>query len=116
MKGGLLGRDGAVEAVLAGEEGTPSQRTAQRRMVRTTGMTHTLLRQIERARHATRLLIDGMAIADVALEAGYFDQAHMINDFRALTGMTPTAYRPRSAGERNHVSLPRPATRRSAPR
>ncbi|HTF11984.1 MAG TPA: helix-turn-helix domain-containing protein [Asanoa sp.] len=54
--------------------------------------------------------------ARAAAEVGYFDQTHMINDFRALTGMTPAAYRPRSAGERNHVSLPRPAARRSAPR
>ncbi|HEV7708459.1 MAG TPA: helix-turn-helix domain-containing protein [Asanoa sp.] len=54
--------------------------------------------------------------ARAAVEVGYFDQTHMINDFRALTGMTPTAYRPRSAGERNHVSLPRPAARRSGSR
>ncbi|MEV4619594.1 helix-turn-helix domain-containing protein [Asanoa sp. NPDC049573] len=52
--------------------------------------------------------------AEAAAAVGYFDQTHMINDFRALTGLTPTAYRPRSAGERNHVSLP--AARRSAPR
>ncbi|MEV0718219.1 helix-turn-helix domain-containing protein [Asanoa sp. NPDC050611] len=52
--------------------------------------------------------------ARAAVEVGYFDQAHMVNDFRALTGLTPTAYEPRSAGERNHVRLP--AAPRSAPR
>lgn len=31
-----------------------------------------------------------------AAECGYFDQAHLINEFRALTGLTPTAYRPDS--------------------
>ena len=31
-----------------------------------------------------------------AVDNGYFDQAHMVNEFRALTGVTPTAYRPRS--------------------
>ncbi len=43
--------------------------------------------------------------ADVAAEHGYTDQAHLIHDFRALTGITPTAYRPRSVEERNHVPL-----------
>ena len=28
----------------------------------------------------------------LALELGYFDQAHLINDFRALTGYSPTEY------------------------
>jgi AraC-like DNA-binding protein len=44
--------------------------------------------------------------ARVAVECGYFDQAHMINEFRALTGMAPSAYRPRSPVYRNHVPLP----------
>jgi AraC-like DNA-binding protein len=43
--------------------------------------------------------------ADLAAGHGYADQAHLIHEFRALTGMTPTAYRPRSAAERNHVPV-----------
>jgi AraC-like DNA-binding protein len=43
--------------------------------------------------------------AEAAVEHGYYDQAHLINDFRELTGITPTAYRPRAAHERNHVPL-----------
>ncbi|MDG4820359.1 AraC family transcriptional regulator [Asanoa sp. WMMD1127] len=53
--------------------------------------------------------------ARAAHEVGYFDQAHMVNDFRALTGLTPTAYSP-LARERNHVSLPGPPAPRSGPR
>jgi AraC-like DNA-binding protein len=30
--------------------------------------------------------------ADLARDAGYADQAHLVRDFRQLTGMTPTAY------------------------
>ena len=32
--------------------------------------------------------------ADAAADCGYFDQAHMIAEFRALAGMTPTQYCP----------------------
>jgi AraC-like DNA-binding protein len=32
------------------------------------------------------------AWARIALEAGYCDQAHMANEFRRLTGLTPSAY------------------------
>jgi AraC-like DNA-binding protein len=41
--------------------------------------------------------------AAVATRHGFFDQAHLINDFRALTGLTPSGYEPRSATEPNHV-------------
>ncbi len=32
---------------------------------------------------------------DLALELGYFDQAHLINDFRAITGYSPAEYQRR---------------------
>lgn len=41
----------------------------------------------------------------IAAEHGYFDQAHLINEFRALAGVTPATYRPRSPIERNHVPV-----------
>jgi len=43
--------------------------------------------------------------AALAAAHGYTDQAHLIHDFRALTGMAPSAYRPSPTGERNHVPL-----------
>jgi len=43
--------------------------------------------------------------ADLAAHHGYADQAHLIHDFRALTGMAPTACRARSPGEGNHVPV-----------
>lgn len=43
--------------------------------------------------------------AGLAAEHGFTDQAHMIHEFRELTSLSPTAYRPRSAGEHNHVPL-----------
>jgi AraC-like DNA-binding protein len=41
----------------------------------------------------------------LAATHGYFDQSHLINEFRALIGTTPTAYRPRSPAERNHLPI-----------
>ncbi|MET9765334.1 helix-turn-helix transcriptional regulator [Streptomyces sp. NPDC006372] len=43
--------------------------------------------------------------ASLAADCGYHDQAHLIHEFRALAGITPTAYAPRSPHERNHVPL-----------
>jgi AraC-like DNA-binding protein len=48
--------------------------------------------------------------AALAAEYGYTDQAHLIHDFRALTGITPSAYRPSPGGERNHIPLATPAS------
>ena len=41
--------------------------------------------------------------AELAAEHGYFDQAHMIQEFRHFTGTTPGRYRPRDVATRNHL-------------
>jgi AraC-like DNA-binding protein len=41
---------------------------------------------------------------DLALEHGYFDQAHFIHEFKAFSGLTPTEYLPLRTGHLNHVS------------
>ena len=43
--------------------------------------------------------------AGLAAEHGYTDQSHLVHDFRDLTGLTPTEYRPRTVGEHNHVPV-----------
>jgi AraC-like DNA-binding protein len=44
--------------------------------------------------------------AAVAAECGYFDQSHLIHDFKRLAGMTPTAYAPPRADQPTHVPVP----------
>lgn len=43
--------------------------------------------------------------AQVAAGAGYFDQSHLIREFRHLAGMTPGAYASARAGYLTHVPL-----------
>ena len=51
-----------------------------------------MLRFRARAR-AARIRDDGAPLGDVALDCGYYDQAHLNRDFRAFTGAAPGALR-----------------------
>jgi AraC-like DNA-binding protein len=41
----------------------------------------------------------------VALECGYYDQAHFIHEFRSFSGLTPTGYRGARTAFQNHVKF-----------
>lgn len=43
--------------------------------------------------------------AELAATRGYYDQSHLIHEFRELAGILPTAYHPRSRGEQNHIPV-----------
>lgn len=43
--------------------------------------------------------------AQIAVGAGYFDQSHLIREFRHLAGMAPSAYMPVRADHPTHVAL-----------
>ena len=86
---GLIARDAAVAAALDGDERALSARGAQRHFLFATGMSHSALKQIERARHAANLLRSGVSIVDTVEEAGFFDQAHLSRSLRGLIGLTP---------------------------
>ena len=89
----------------AGEGLLPSAFT--RRFEEGTGLTPKLY---SRVRRLQRVLGSAAAVAPadwagLAAESGFVDQSHLIHDFRDLTGLTPTAYRPRAADECNHVPV-----------
>lgn len=49
---------------------------------------------------------EGMGIADVALQAGFADQAHFAREFRAFAGMTPGDWRRLAPAHTHHVPAP----------
>lgn len=89
VREGLLVHDPIVDTVLRDEPHDLSLRTAQRRFLNATGLTHTTVRQIERARQATSLLKQGTSILDTVFEAGYFDQPHLTRSLKQYIGLTP---------------------------
>jgi hypothetical protein len=88
---GLIVRHAIVDRMLDRDPHTLSLRTAQRRFLQATGLTHRAVRQIERARYATNLLKQGVSILDTVHEAGFFDQAHLTRSVKYLVGQTPGA-------------------------
>jgi AraC-like DNA-binding protein len=89
VKLGILSRDPVVQDTLLGRPAELSLRSAQRHFLRSTGITYSTFRQIERARYATNLLREGASIFDVVVGAGYFDQAHLTRSLRHFIGETP---------------------------
>ncbi len=58
-----------------------------------TGLTPKFLARVLRFRHAlSRVHRYPSQFAGFALDCGYYDQAHLINEFRELSGRTPSAY------------------------
>jgi hypothetical protein len=89
LRRGILVRDPVVSAALGGNVDERSLRTAQRHVLRATGLSQRAIVQIERARHATQLLRAGLPILDVVHEAGYYDQADLTRSLRRRIGLTP---------------------------
>ena len=86
---GIITRDFAVGAMLEREHPKWPIRSAQRHFVRSAGITHRTVRQIERARYATMLLKQGLSILHTVDAAGYFDQPHLTRSLKTLIGSTP---------------------------
>lgn len=61
---------------------------------------------LQRYRKALALLNTPMPLAEVASEAGYFDQAHFTHRFTEHSGISPSQYRltPRSGADTLHVA------------
>ncbi|HTP00229.1 MAG TPA: helix-turn-helix domain-containing protein [Anaerolineales bacterium] len=89
VRGGVLAEDPIVAPALKGQIPAASIRTVRRRFVAATGLTYGSIYQIDRARYATTLLKQAIAIPDVVHEAGYFDQPHLTRSLKKYVGLTP---------------------------
>jgi AraC-like DNA-binding protein len=96
---GLLAREPIVEDALRGRLRDRSLSAVQRRFLRATGLTRSMVQQIERARYATHLLQQGASIPDAILAAGYFDQPHLTRSLKRFIGQTPAQIREKSHPE-----------------
>ena len=86
----------------------PSQRHFIQVFREEVGLTPKLFCRIRRFQEVLSLVEqeDQVEWTDVALSCGYFDQAHFIHDFRAFSGINPTAYHARRGEHLNHLPLP----------
>lgn len=62
--------------------------------------------RVRRFQKALPLLQGPLALAAVAMEAGYSDQPHFNREFREFAGLTPEQYRLARPASANHVQLP----------
>ena len=95
----LLVSDPVVETALQGQLKDLSIRTARRHFLRTTGLSQSTIRKIERARYATILLQEGRSILDVVYEAGYYDQPHLTRSLKYFIGQTPSQIMQKNGAE-----------------
>ena len=72
------------------------------------GLTPKLFCRIQRFQKALRAAHRREEIdwAEVAAACGYFDQSHLIHDFRAFTDVSPSAYLSQRGEHLNHLPLP----------
>jgi AraC-like DNA-binding protein len=112
----------AVQGAVRAVTGDPGGSTVER-LVHQCGYSHRhfleLFRQnvgvnpkdfvrISRFQHAVRTIEARGSVhwAQLATECGYYDQAHFINEFRAFSGLTPSAYMGARGDTLNYLPLP----------
>jgi AraC-like DNA-binding protein len=89
VRNNVLVRDPVVDAALKDQPQDVAPRTVRHRFLRTTGLTQSYIRQIERAQRAATLLEQGLSILDTVEEVGYFDQPHLTRSLKRFVGQTP---------------------------
>jgi AraC-like DNA-binding protein len=83
---------GVLDLDWAATQAGMSVRQFRRRCLEESGLTPKHLCRVLRFRHSLELAASRkLSWAAIAAETGYFDQAHLIRDFREFTGQTPMA-------------------------
>jgi AraC-like DNA-binding protein len=69
-----------------------SQSALERHFRAAVGATPKKLSRLARLQHVCRLWDTGKPLTEIAFEAGYCDQPHMVRDFRLFTGTSPEQF------------------------
>jgi len=69
-----------------------SSRALAGRFAQQVGLSPKMCARLIRVGRACRALTLGRSVAEIVADAGYFDPAHFLRDFKGLLGMTPGAY------------------------
>jgi AraC-like DNA-binding protein len=74
---------------------------------REVGLTPKLFCRVQRFQKVLQIVQSGCGIdwAEIALNCGYYDQAHFNHDFRAFSGINPSAYLAAHTPHLNHVPI-----------
>jgi AraC-like DNA-binding protein len=88
------------DALLRAARGGLTARSVQRLFATDVGLTPKELLRIARVQRALALArsAPGLPWAAIAARAGYYDQPHLVREFRALVGCPPSALRPEADG------------------
>ena len=85
----LVRRGGALSIETLSTLTGVARRQLERRFQSDVGVSPKSFARLLRVNRAARLVLSDAALADVAAACGYFDQAHMSNDFRQLIQRSP---------------------------
>jgi AraC-like DNA-binding protein len=98
----LEAHGGVVPVHAVAAEAGVGERQLERLFDHWVGFGPKMLARVVRTRRATRAITRGAIAswASFAADCGYADQAHLIREFRALTGVTPRVYAARVSRDR----------------
>lgn len=85
----IIDRRGLVSVDQLASHAGVSNRQLERRFLQEVGLGPKLLARIVRFQQVFRAVESNSAWADVAIECGYYDQAHLIRDFNQFAQQTP---------------------------
>lgn len=90
----IIKKEGMVDIDKLAQEANMSIRNFERHFIRQTGTPPKLLCSITRFNHAFSLKLNnpGESWASIAALSGYFDQMHLIREFKRFSGNPPSAF------------------------
>lgn len=90
----LRANSGGISARALAAELNLSERRVQQLFASQIGLAPSVWRRLQRLHGTLRILrmVETPQWAEIALCAGYYDQSHLINEFRAMCGLTPQQF------------------------